>query len=179
MDLHATTTIRKPAREVYDFWRALEHLPTFMAHLEEVTTTDDGRSHWRASAPFGRSVEWDARITEDVPGEVLAWESLPDSQVPNAGSVRFVTAPGDQGTELHVSMTYQVPAGKIGEAVARYFGEDPHQQLDDDLRRVKQVLETGEAVRSDGAPGGKKARSEFPQHPAQPLTAAELEEVRS
>jgi hypothetical protein len=73
-------------------------------------------------------------------------------------------------------MTYEMPAGKLGETVARFFGEEPHQQLDDDLRRLKQVLETGEVVRSEGAPGGKRARREFPQHPARPLTREEMEE---
>jgi uncharacterized membrane protein len=78
-----------------------------------------------------------------------------------------------------VTLSYDVPAGPLGRAVAKYFGEEPHQQLDDDLRRFKQVLETGEVVRSDGAPGGKRARQEFPQHPAQPLSDDELAEVRS
>jgi hypothetical protein len=72
-----------------------------------------------------------------------------------------------------------MPGGRLGQAVARYFGEDPHQQLDDDLRRFKQIAETGEVVRSEGAPGGKRARREFPQHPARPLSAEELKEVRS
>jgi hypothetical protein len=78
-------------------------------------------------------------------------------------------------TEVHVVLVYEIPGGKVGKAVAKYFGEEPHQQLDDDLRRLKQVLETGEVVRSDGAPWGKRAREEFPQRPAQPLSDAELE----
>ncbi len=102
-----------------------------------------------------------------------------DPDVPNDGEVRFRPAPGGRGTEIHVTLRYWVPGGKLGGAVARYFGEDPHQQLDDDLRRFKQIIETGEVVRSEGAPGGKRARREFPQHPAQPLTDDELQEMRS
>jgi uncharacterized membrane protein len=177
MELTATTTIGKSTQEVYDFWRQFDRLPTFMAHLDEVWTTGEGRSHWRASAPFGRSVEWDAETTEDVPGERISWRSTEGADVPNEGTVEFRTAPGDRGTELHVRVTYDIPGGKLGKAVARYFGEEPHQQLDDDLRRLKQVLETGEVVRSDGAPWGKRARKEFPQRPAQPLPADELAEV--
>jgi uncharacterized membrane protein len=97
-----------------------------------------------------------------------------DAGIRNEGAVRFVPAPGGRGTEVHVTLRYEMPGGKLGQAVARYFGEDPHQQLDDDLRRFKQVAETGEVVRSEGAPGGKRARQEFPQHPAQPLTRDEI-----
>jgi uncharacterized membrane protein len=176
MELTGTTTVNKPASEVYGYWRQLEHLPRFMAHVDDVRTDGRGGSHWTVSAPFGRSVEWDATTTEDVPDTRIAWRSTGDADIENEGSVEFRPAPGDRGTEVHVHISYSVPGGKLGEAVARYFGEDPHQQLDDDLRRLKQVLETGEVIRSEGAPGGKRARKEFPQHPAQPLTDAEFAE---
>jgi uncharacterized membrane protein len=175
MDLRATTTIRKPAPEVFAFWRNVENLPTFMAHLEEVRATGDRTSHWSAGAPFGKNVAWDAEIVDEVPGEKIAWRSTEDADVPNAGTVRFVPAPDGVSTEVHVALVYDIPGGAVGKAVAKYFGEEPHQQLDDDLRRLKQVLETGEVVRSDGAPWGKRARKEFPQRPAQPLSDAELE----
>jgi uncharacterized membrane protein len=175
MELTATTTIRKPAPEVYAFWRDLENLPTFMAHLDEVRATGDRTSHWVAGAPFGKNVEWDAEIVDETPGEKIGWRSTGDADVPNAGTVWFVPAPDGVSTEVHVVLTYDIPGGAVGKAVAKYFGEEPHQQLDDDLRRLKQVLETGEVVRSDGAPWGKRARKEFPQRPAQPLSDAELE----
>jgi len=175
MELTATTTIRKPVTEVYAFWRDLENLPTFMAHLEQVRTTGDRTSHWVAGAPFGKNVEWDAEIIDEAPTEKIAWRSTGDADVPNAGTVRFLPAPDGVSTEVHVVVVYEIPGGKIGKAVAEYFGEEPHQQLDDDLRRLKQVLETGEVVRSDGAPWGKRARKEFPQRPAQPLSDAELD----
>ncbi|WP_406063444.1 SRPBCC family protein [Micromonospora sp. NBC_00860] len=174
MELTATTTIRKPPPKVYAFWRDLDNLPTFMAHLEEIRTTGDRTSHWSASAPFGKNVEWDAEIVDETPGEKIAWRSTGNADVPNAGTVRFVPAPDGVSTEVHVVLSYDIPGGAIGKAVARYFGEEPHQQLDDDLRRLKQVLETGQVVRSDGAPWGKRARKEFPQRPAQPLSDSEL-----
>jgi uncharacterized membrane protein len=183
VSLTAAVTVTRPRQEVYAQWRKLEDLPAFMAHLDSVTTTGPRTSHWRASAPFGKTVEWDAQITADVPGERLGWQSLDGSVVRNEGEVRFVPAPGGKNaepdTEVHVTLRYSLPAGKLGTLLARYFGEDPHQQLDDDLRRFKQMLETGDVVRSEGAPWGKRARHEFPQHPARPLTAKELTEVRS
>lgn len=174
MELTATTTIRKPAPEVYAFWRDLENLPTFMAHLEEVRATGDRTSHWSAGAPFGKDVAWDAEIVDEAPGEKIAWRSTGNADVPNAGTVWFVPAPDGVSAEVHVVLGYDIPGGTVGKAVAKYFGEEPHQQLDDDLRRLKQVLETGEVVRSDGAPWGKRARKEFPQRPAQPLSDSEL-----
>jgi uncharacterized membrane protein len=176
--LTATTTVARPPEHVFDLWWRLETLPSFMAHLDEVRRTGEKTSHWRASAPFGKTVEWDAEIIDVAPPARIAWQSIEGSEVDNAGEVRFTPAPGNRGTEVHVTMRYSLPAGKLGAAVARYFGEDPHQQLDDDLRRFKQVAETGEVLRSDGAPGGKRARREFPQHPARPLALKELEEVR-
>jgi uncharacterized membrane protein len=178
MELMATTTIRKPAPEVYAFLRRLEHLPEFIAHLDEVRVTGDRSSHWRASAPFG-TVEWEAEITEEVPNEKVVWRSVGKADVPNSGTVWFVAAPDGVSTEIHLLMIYDIPGGAIGKAVARYFGEEPHQQVDDDLRRLKQVMEAGEVVRSEGAPWGKHSRTEFPQHPAQPLSRDELAEAVS
>lgn len=177
MELTGTTTVRKSPQDVYAFWRRLENLPSFMAHVDDVRADGPKRSHWQVSAPFGRTVEWDAEIVEEVPGRRLSWRSLAGADIENEGSVRFVPAPGDRGTEVHVSISYKAPGGKPAEALARFAGEEPHQQLDDDLRRFKQVMETGEVVRSDGAPWGKRARKEFPQHPARPLDDKELAEL--
>jgi len=174
MDMTATTTVRKPASELYAYWRRLDNLPTFMAHLDEVRTMDARRSHWKASAPFDRTVEWDAEITDETPGERIGWRSVGETDVPNSGTVWFAQAPDRVSTEVHVLLVYDIPGGDLGKAVATYFGDEPRQMLDDDLRRFKQVMETGEVVRSDGAPWGKHARKEFPQRPAQPLSADEL-----
>lgn len=177
MQLTAATTVNRPPDEVYALWSDLGRLPDFMAHLDEVRVTGPRTSHWRAEAPFGKTVEWDAETTEDVAGRLIAWRSVEGADIDNSGEVSFVPAPGDRGTEIRVKLRYDLPAGPLGKAAARYFGEEPHQQLDDDLRRFKQIAETGEVVRSEGAPGGKRARGEFPQHPARPLTEDELKEA--
>jgi uncharacterized membrane protein len=174
MELTASLTVGKEPDEVFAFWRKLDNLPSFMAHVDEVTTSDDGRSHWRVSAPFGRDVEWAAEIIDEQPGSRLEWRSIDGAEVDNSGLITFVPAPKGQGTEVHVRIRYEVPGGVLGKALARWAGEDPRQQIDDDLRRFKQVMETGEVVRSDGAPWGKQARKEFPQRPAQPMSADEV-----
>jgi uncharacterized membrane protein len=174
MDVRAAITVRRSREDVYGFWRDFHNLPRFMAHLEAVEPAPNGRSHWKASGPAGRSVEWDAEILRDEPGEEIAWHSLPGSDVDNSGSVRFTQAPGDQGTEIHLHLQYDPPGGKLGEVVAKLFGEEPSQQVKDDLRRLKQVLETGEVVRSEGTPEGTHARRFVKQRPAQPLEDSEI-----
>jgi uncharacterized membrane protein len=144
-------TINRPLEEVYRFWRALENLPRFMTHLESVRELDDRRSYWKAHAPLGLTVEWTAEIVEERPNELISWRSVEDSQVPNWGTVRFVGAPGDRGTEVHLDIRYDPPAGAVGATLAKLFGEEPSQQVDGDLRRLKQVLETGEVVHSDAS----------------------------
>jgi uncharacterized membrane protein len=176
IEVHGTTTIGKSPHEVYEFWRRLENLPSFMAHVVDVRAEGE-RSHWTVRAPLGQTVEWTATLVTDRPGEVIAWRTEPDADIRNEGRVRFVRAPKDLGTEVHVELRYEQPGGSAGQLLARVAGEDPRQQLDDDLRRLKQVLETGEVVRSDGAPRGKRARHEFPQRPAQPMSSEELAEL--
>ncbi|HEU0130427.1 MAG TPA: SRPBCC family protein [Mycobacteriales bacterium] len=171
--LTATVTVNRPAADVYAFWRDLENLPTFMAHLESVTVRNGMRSHWVAKAPGGRTVEWDAEITDDSPNRLIAWRSVPSADVANSGSVRFAAAPGGRGTEIRVELDYDMPGGKLGTLVAKLFGEEPEQQVRDDLRRCKQVLETGEVVVSDGSPDGTKARRLVAQRKAQPVETPE------
>lgn len=177
VEMIGAVTINKTPDEVYAAWRRLEDLPKVLAHVEKVRERSGGRTHWTVTGPFGSTVEWDATITDDRPGERLAWRSLPGARVENEGRVAFTPAPGDRGTEMRAVIRYAAPGGKLGAALARFAGEDPHQQLDDDLRRFKQVVETGEVVRSEGAPYGKRARKEFPQHAAQPLSARELADL--
>lgn len=166
--LHASITVNKDPDEVYAFWRDLEHLPTFMLHLKDVSEDGDGRSHWVANAPARRKVRWDAEITGDEPGRRISWKSLPGADVDNSGTVHFAPAPGDRGTEVRVVLHYDVPGGRIGRIAAKLLGEDPQQQVRDDLRRFKQVMETGDVVRSDGLPHGTDARHQVVQRPAQP-----------
>src|SRR3954449_9174888 len=178
MELKGTTTVTKLPEEVYAFWSSLDRFPSFMAHVDDVQITGPRTSHWKVSAPFDREVEWDAETTEEERGHRLRWSSKEGADVANSGEVRFEPAPGGAGTEVHVTLTYDAPGGDLGKMLAKYFGEEPSQHLDDDLRRFKQVMETGEVVRSDGAPWGKRARHEFPQRPAQPLSEVELKELR-
>ena len=168
LELTAAITVARSPEEVYDFWRGLERLPAFMWHVEQVEWTGEGRTRWTAKGPFGKSITWDAELTEDVRGEVVAWRSLPGADVDNSGSVRFTPAPAGRGTEVRVRLRYAVPGGRLGATVARLLGEEPHQQVEDDLRRFKQVLETGEVVRSDGSPEGPVARRHLLQSSAQP-----------
>jgi uncharacterized membrane protein len=165
-----SVTIGLARDEVYRFWRDLENLPRFMQHLESVKTMAGGRSHWIVAAPAGTHVEWDAEIVEDRAGEVIAWRSLEGSGIKNEGSVRFTDAPADRGTELRVDLMYDAPAGSAGAAIAKVFGEEPGQQLRDDLRRLKQVLETGEVVLSDGSLEGA-GQGLWKQRVAQPVAA--------
>ena len=146
-----SVTINRPPEEVYRFWRQFENLPRFMEHLESVTTSgDDGRSHWVAKGPAGKSVTWDAEIINEQENALIAWRSLPGADVDNAGSVRFEAAPGGRGTEVRVVLEYDPPGGMLGAAVAKLFGEEPKQQVEDDLRRLKQVLEAGETATTEG-----------------------------
>ncbi|MDQ1681433.1 MAG: hypothetical protein QOI42_2292 [Frankiaceae bacterium] len=175
LHVSSVVTVNKPADELYAFWRELENLPTFMTHLEYVESYgDEKRSHWIATAPAGRTVEWDAEIVEERPGELLSWRSLPGAGVTNSGTVTFTRAPQDRGTEVRVELTYSPPAGRLGSFVAKLFGEEPRQQVSDDLRRFKQVVETGEVVVSDGNPIGTRTSRQFKQRPGQPVGAGEV-----
>ena len=150
-----SVTVGKPADELYRHWRALEHLPQVMRHLESVHELGGGRSHWVAKAPLGRKVAWDAELTEELENRRLAWRSVGDTPVPNEGSVEFKPAPGGRGTEIHVHLRYHPPAGRLGAAFAKLFGEEPAQQIDEDLHRYKQRLETGEVASTEGQPVGR------------------------
>ena len=168
MHVTKSITINRNAEDVYEFWHDFENLPRFMYHIEMVEVSGPRQSHWTAKGPAGGKVEWDAEITEDRPNELIAWRSVgSDDDVKNAGSVRFVRAPGGRGTEVHVDLLYDPTGGKIAALFAKLFGEEPNQQIEDDLRRFKQVMELGEIVRSDGSPKGV-GQGMVKQHPAQP-----------
>lgn len=137
-------TVNRPAEEVYRFWRNLENLPRFMDHLESVTVLDENRSRWVAKAPAGTRVEWDAVIHNEIDDELIAWRSLPGADVNNAGSVHFTPLGSGISTEVLVVLSYEPPAGKLGAAVAKLLGEEPSKQVEEDLRRFKQVMEASE-----------------------------------
>ncbi|HEY1402568.1 MAG TPA: SRPBCC family protein [Pyrinomonadaceae bacterium] len=163
--VNKSIVINSSPEELYQFWHDFENLPRFMHHLESVRVDGDGRSHWVATAPAGTSVEWDAEITEDRPNELIAWRSLEGADVYNRGSVRFERAPGGRGTIVRVEIDYDPPGGGLGAAVAKLLGEEPELQIGSDLRRFKQVIETGEVVVSEGTTRGTGATE---QRPAQP-----------
>jgi uncharacterized membrane protein len=139
-----TVTINRPVVEVYRFWRNFENLPRFMDHLDAVTVIDDTRSHWVAKGPAGTRVEWDAVIHHEFDDELIAWRSLPGSEINNAGSVHFTPTTDGMGTEVRVVLSYEPPAGKLGVAFAKLLGEEPSKQVADDLRRLKQVMDTSD-----------------------------------
>lgn len=148
--------VNKAPEELYRFWHNFENLPRFMNHLESVQVRDDRRSHWVAKAPLGTTVEWDAEIINEKENELIAWRSLEGADVSNAGSVRFQPARGGRGTEVKVSLEYDPPAGVLGAAVAKLFGEEPNQQVEEDLRRFKQLMETGVIPTTEGQSSGRR-----------------------
>lgn len=151
-----SVTINASADECYRFWRDFNNLSQFMQHLESVQTLDDKRSHWKARAPMGTSIEWDAEVTIDQPGKLIAWRSVEGSQVDNAGTVTFESAPGGRGTIVRVQLQYSPPGGKAGALLAKLFREEPSQQIDEDLRNFKRIMETGEIPTTVGQPSGRR-----------------------
>ena len=146
-----SVTINRPALELYSFWRNFENLPNFMNHLESVKRFGGDRSHWVAKAPGGTTVEWDAEVYNEKEGEMIAWRTLEGSQVASAGSVHFEPA-GDGATTVRVNLKYDPPGGRLGSLVARLFGENPQQQIEEDLARFKEIMEGG---RGASASAGK------------------------
>jgi uncharacterized membrane protein len=139
-----TVTINATPEQLFAFWRNFENLPRFLSHLQSVTVDPDGRSHWTAKGPAGMHAEWEAEIINEIPNELIAWRSVDSSRVNNAGSVHFKRAAGGRGTEVKVVLRYDPPGGVLGAAVAKLFGEDPAHQVQEDLRALKQLVETGE-----------------------------------
>lgn len=153
-------TINRPRSEVYAFWHDFKNLPLFMRHLESVEFLPDDHqtSHWVARAPLGTTVEWDAQIDEERQDEFISWHSLPGSKVENTGKVKFNDAIGLTGTEIKVDLKYRPPlGGTAGVVLSRLAGEEPDQQVREDLRRLKRILETGEVISVEGQPSGPVA----------------------
>jgi hypothetical protein len=126
-----------------------------MRYLESVRSTAGNRTHWVARGPFNVPIEWDAEVTREQPSELIAWRSLPGSAVDTEGVVHFTRAPGNRGTWVHVEMRYNPPAGRIGATVAWFFGRSADQEIREDLRHFKQIIETGEIPTTKGQPTGR------------------------
>lgn len=142
-----TITINRPRAEIYAFWRDFANLAGVMENVASITVKDDRTSHWVVNAPAGKTVEWDAIVTEDVPDSLIAWESAEDADVSNSGRVEFRDA-GDRGTFVTADFAYDPPAGFVGKLVAKITQKEPAIQQRRDLRRIKQFLETGEIATS-------------------------------
>jgi uncharacterized membrane protein len=155
MPVTVSLMIDRSPEDLYRHWREFSNFPSFMKHVLAVETTSERRSHWMVTGPFGTTVEWDAEITEDQPNELLAWRSVEGSDVDHSGQIRFEQAPGGRGTMVTVEMQYGPPGGTLGSAVSAWFGEDPSQSIKMDLRRFKQVMETGEVITTDGQSAGR------------------------
>jgi uncharacterized membrane protein len=151
-------TINKSPAELYRFWRNFENLPRFMEHLKSVTIIDNTHSHWVVNAPGGTSVEWDAVIINERENELIAWRSVESADIDNAGSVHFTPAPGGRGTQVRVVLEYDPPAGRAGATIARLFGEEPDQQVREDLRHFKEIMEAGEIPTTEGQPSGRSKK---------------------
>ena len=152
--MEKAVTINRSPDELYSFWRQLENLPRFMQHIESVTQSGAGLSHWIVKTSHGKVLEWDARIIEDKPGQMISWQSLEGADVDNAGSVWFTPASGGRGTVVKVSMKYSPPGGKLGAIMAKLFGDSADKQMAEDLFRLKSLLETGETPTTEGQPHG-------------------------
>ena len=140
-------TINRPAADLYAYWRDFANLPTFMDNVVAISPLDGQRSHWVVKAPGGKTVEWDARVTDERSNELIAWVSEDGADVPNSGRVEFREA-GARGTVVTATILYDPPAGVVGKLIAKMFQREPAIQARRDLRRLKQLMETGEIATS-------------------------------
>lgn len=150
-------TINTTPEQMYAFWRDFSNLPRFMRHLKSVEVRDAKRSRWIAKGPAGIDAEWDAEIINEVPNELIGWRSVANSNVDNAGSVHFERNTGGRGTVVRVVLRYDPPAGKAGTAVATLFGKNPSHEVQEDLRTLKQIIETGEIATTEGSPSARES----------------------
>ena len=153
-----TVTIGRPRQEIYDAWRDFTQFPTFMDNVEEVQDLGGGRSRWRIKGPAGKDVKLVTKLVEDNPGERLAWESEPESEIDTAGILDLTDAPGHRGTYVRLLMSYDPPGGAIGRGIAKLLQREPSIQARRDLRRFKQLMETGE-VTTNASPSARKSET--------------------
>lgn len=137
-------TIDRPREALYAYWRDFSHFPRFMHNITQVSVIDAHHSHWVVQAPGGKTLEWDSLITQDEPGRRIAWRSLVGASVRNSGEVEFLDSPDGRGTVVRVTLVYDPPGGGAGRIIAKLFQKEPKVQARQDLRRFKQLMETGE-----------------------------------
>jgi uncharacterized membrane protein len=167
----AAITVNRPIAEVFAFWHDVQNLPRFLEQLQSVRDLGRGRSRWRQTDETGAEIEFDVELTAQEINERVAWRSLEGSEIESSGEVTFTAAPGGRGTEVRAVLHQPAKRGGLAAAAAALLDADGNQQVRDDLRRFKQLLETGEVVRSEASPEGTSARNLASQRPAQPLPA--------
>ena len=150
-----TIAIARPRTEVYRFWRRLENLPRIAPQLQSVEQLDEARSRWLVKGPRGGMLEWESEITRDEPDRELAWRMTRGEKLSHFGSVLFQDAPGGRGTAVKVHLEYVPPAGSLGTAIARVMGHSPQRVVAETLRRLRQLLETGEIATTEGQPSAR------------------------
>jgi len=155
MRIARSITVSSSPEECYRWWRDFTNLPRVLSHIESVEITSDRRSHWVLKGTAGKNLEWDSEVTTDEPGKVIAWHALEGADIENSGSVHFEPAPAGRGTILRVAFHYCPPGGRLGGLFARLLGQEPELELAKDLRRLKQLLETGEIATTEGQPAGR------------------------
>ncbi|HZZ72094.1 MAG TPA: YgaP-like transmembrane domain [Pirellulales bacterium] len=145
----ASATIRRPAGDLFNYWRQLENLPKLIDHLESVTELDSKHSRWVAASPLGSAIHWDAEIITERPNEVIAWQSTAESELKTAGSIHFDESGDGASTTVRLLFKYNPPAGKVAAAVAEWFGRGANAELSEALERLKAIMETSSPA---GAP---------------------------
>ena len=158
--IQKSIAIDAPIEQVFAYFSNYAHFPNFMANVQQVIDQGNGRSHWIVSGPGGVPIEWDAVVTDIVPNERIAWESMPGSTLQNAGTIRFQSAPNG-GTVVNITLRYTPPAGKIGHGIATLFGADPKTEMDADLARLKTFLETGNPPGDSAAEHQRRTQEAF------------------
>jgi uncharacterized membrane protein len=152
-----TVTVNRPRGEVYARWRDFTRFPEFMENVRSVSALDQTRSRWVVEGPAGSTVEFETRITEDRPNELIAWESDPDAEVRNSGRVTFRDAPGGRGTQIEAVIAYDPPGGGVGRMAAKLFQREPNIQVRRELKRFKQLMEAGEVAVAEAGPAAPRA----------------------
>jgi uncharacterized membrane protein len=158
-----TVTINRPRQELYDYWRDFTNFPKFMDNIRSVEKLDERRSRWVIEAPGGTTVEFTSRITEDEPSRLIAWESEEGASVRNSGRIEFMDAAPGRGTMVRATVEYDPPLGSLGKAVAKVLQREPNVQARRDLRRFKQLMETGE-VTTSASPSGRTSEDPTQQY---------------
>jgi uncharacterized membrane protein len=156
--LGKTVTVGRPRQELFDVWSDFSRFPQFMENVERVEKLDSKRSRWTIEAPGGSSVELVTTITHEVPGESIGWESESESDIVTEGRVDFIDAGPGRGTMVRLVIRYEPPAGIVGKGIAKLFQREPHIQARRDLRRFKQLIETGE-IATNASPSGRSSES--------------------